>query len=411
MQIKITPRTLGGTEFTAQPARLHLGAQNAEGVDRLVFQLPAEWAGCSVTLHIRHSDGTLAAPLVLDAAHSAPVGRSFTGWPAGQWMLAATDGSGYTAYTRPGRYDVYDILPTDGTEEEPSPSVYEQFIAQVSGQADAAVQAAQNSAASEDNAARQAQAAADAAERAALNGSRAATSASRAESAALRAESFAPEDGTLLSVNGKGGAVVLDVSRWQGRIDWDTVKASGRVHGVMLRALGSRNGTPYIDPMFEANYSACIRLGIPVGVYYYSCAVTAPQRDTELALLHDALRGKRLQLPAAIDVEDARLRALTPDALSALVAGAARQLEHWGLYAMVYTYTHFADTALHMDTLAPFDLWLADYRGKRPARRHGMWQYTSRGRVPGISGPVDLSRTEKDYPALLHRAGLDRTIL
>lgn len=131
MQIKITPRTLGGTEFTAQPARLHLGAQNAEGVDRLVFQLPAEWAGCSVTLHIRHSDGTLAAPLVLDAAHSAPVGRSFTGWPAGQWMLAATDGSGYTAYTRPGRYDVYDILPTDGTEEEPSPSVYEQFIAQV----------------------------------------------------------------------------------------------------------------------------------------------------------------------------------------------------------------------------------------------------------------------------------------
>ena len=188
MQIKITPRTLGGTEFTAQPARLHLGAQNAEGVDRLVFQLPAEWAGCSVTLHIRHSDGTLAAPLVLDAAHSTPVGRSFTGWPAGQWMLAATD----------------------GTEEEPSPSVYEQFIAQVSGQADAAMQAAQNSAASEASAARQAQAAADAAERAALNGSRAATSASRAESAALRAESYAPEDGTLLSVNGKGGAVVLD---------------------------------------------------------------------------------------------------------------------------------------------------------------------------------------------------------
>lgn len=204
---------------------------------------------------------------------------------------------------------------------------------------------------------------------------------------------------------------VLDVSRWQGRIDWDTVKASGRVHGVMLRALGSRNGTPYIDPMFETNYSACIRLGIPVGVYYYSCAVTAPQRDAELALLHDALRGKRLQLPAAIDVEDACLRALTPDALSALVAGAARQLEHWGLYAMVYTYTHFADTALHMDTLTPFDLWLADYRGKRPARRHGMWQYTSRGRVPGISGPVDLNRAEKDYPALLHRAGLDRTIL
>lgn len=130
--------------------------------------------------------------------------------PPGNGCWPPPTAGGYTAYTRPGRYDVYDILPTDGTEEEPSPSVYEQFIAQVSGQADAAVQAAQNSAASEASAARQAQAAADAAERAALNGSRAATSASRAESAALRAESFAPEDGTLLSVNGKGGAVVLD---------------------------------------------------------------------------------------------------------------------------------------------------------------------------------------------------------
>ena len=157
--------------------------------------------------------------------------------------------------------------------------------------------------------------------------------------------------------------------------------------------------------MFETNYSACIRLGIPVGVYYYSCAVTAPQRDAELALLHDALRGKRLQLPAAIDVEDARLRALTPDALSALVAGAARQLEHWGLYAMVYTYTHFADTALHMARWPPLTSGWRTTGAKRPARRHGMWQYTSRGRAPGISGPVDLSRTEKDYPALLHRGG------
>mgnify|MGYP000517764544 CR=1 FL=1 len=156
---------------------------------------------------------------------------------------------------------------------------------------------------------------------------------------------------------------VLDVSRWQGRIDWDTVKASGRVHGVMLRALGSRTGARSIAAMLESNSSACTRLGLPAGAYNYRCAVTAPQRDAELALLHDALRGKRLQLPAAIDVEDACLRALTPDALSALVAGAARQLEHWGLYAMVYTYTHFADTALHMDALAPFDLWLADYRG------------------------------------------------
>ena len=199
---------------------------------------------------------------------------------------------------------------------------------------------------------------------------------------------------------------ILDVSRWQGRIDWDAVKHSGKIDGVMLRVLGNKNGKPYLDPYFARNYAECARLGIPVGGYYYTCAVTQRQTEEELAALKIALRGKTFQLPLAIDVEDARLRALTPDALSALVAGAARQLEHWGLYAMVYTYTHFADTALHMDTLAPFDLWLADYRGKRPARRHGMWQYTSSGTIPGVSGPVDLSVAYKDYAGIIQRAGL-----
>ena len=200
---------------------------------------------------------------------------------------------------------------------------------------------------------------------------------------------------------------VLDVSRWQGCIDWNAVQRSGRVDGVMLRVLGSRNGKPYLDPTFEENYAACTTRGIPVGGYYYTCAVTPRQVDEELATLKAALTGKTLQLPLAIDVEDARLRALAPAKLSALVAGAAAQLEAWNLYAMVYTYANFADTALDMDALAAYDLWLADYRGM-PSRPHGMWQYTSKGRVAGITGPCDWSETYKDYPALHERTGLGR---
>ena len=156
---------------------------------------------------------------------------------------------------------------------------------------------------------------------------------------------------------------VLDVSRWQGRIDWDAVQRSGKIDGVMLRVLGSKNGKPYLDPMFEEHY-------------------------------------------AAIDVESAGLRVLAPEALAARVAEAAAQLEAWNLYAMVYTYTNFADTALAMDALTAYDLWLADYRGKCPTRPHGMWQYTSKGRVAGIDGPVDLSDAAKDYPAICKRTGL-----
>ena len=205
---------------------------------------------------------------------------------------------------------------------------------------------------------------------------------------------------------------ILDVSKWQGSINWDKVKASGLVSGVMIRAMGnSKEGKPskpYIDPYFARNYAECARLGLPVGGYYYTCAVTPRQTEEELAALKTALRGKTFQLPLAIDVEDPRLRSMAPAKLSARVAEAAAQLEAWGLYAMVYTYTNFADTALDMEALAAYDLWIADYRGKRPARRHGMWQYTSSGKIHGVSGPVDLSHAYKDYATIIQRAGLTK---
>lgn len=201
---------------------------------------------------------------------------------------------------------------------------------------------------------------------------------------------------------------ILDVSKWQGSINGDKVKASGKIDGVMLRVLGSKGGKPYLDPYFARNYAECARLGLPVGGYYYTCAVTQRQTEEELAALKTALRGKTFQLPLAIDVEDPRLRSLAPAKLSALVAEAVAQLEAWGLYAMVYTYTNFADTALDMAALAAYDLWIADYRGKRPARRHGMWQYTSSGKIPGVSGPVDLSHAYKDYAGIIQRKGLGK---
>ena len=201
---------------------------------------------------------------------------------------------------------------------------------------------------------------------------------------------------------------IMDVSRWQGSIDWDVVKASGKVDGVMLRALGYKGGKPYVDPTFERNYAACAARGIPVGVYFWlGSTATCGQADVT-GLLRSVLEGKTFQLPIAIDVEDPKLKALTPAELSALVRLYAAEIERWGLYAMVYTYSNFADTALDMDALAAYDLWLADYRGKRPTRPHGMWQYTSEGRISGVSGPVDLSHAYKDYPAIIQRAGLSR---
>lgn len=210
MQINITARDFGGTEFLAQPHRLHLGAQKAEGVDRLEFSLPEQWNGCVVTLHIRHTDGTLAEPLALDETGCVNVGRSFTGWASGEWMLAAANGSGYTAYTRPGQYDVHGILPTEGAGEELTPSVYEQFIARVMASANAAAEAAKRAASGEANARQSASEAASSAQQTAASATLASGYAEQAEAAADRAAAYAPSEGAVLSVNGKGGTVRLN---------------------------------------------------------------------------------------------------------------------------------------------------------------------------------------------------------
>lgn len=203
---------------------------------------------------------------------------------------------------------------------------------------------------------------------------------------------------------------IMDVSRWQGTIDWNTVKASGKVDGVMIRALGSKGSKPYVDPTFEVNYAGATAAGLPVGVYYYTTARTKAQADAELAMLRKALAGKALGLPVAVDVEDNTLTALGKQALTDLTAYALGVIQSWGVYAMLYTYLSFAASRLYMGgaALKPYDVWLAAYRKDKPAPgwAFGMWQYTAEGTVPGISGPVDLSHAYKDYAAIIQRAGL-----
>ncbi len=197
VNIKIIQRQCGGTEFLSQPHRLHLGAQNAAGVDELCFTLPEAWAGCTVALYLRRSDGTLLAPVSLDTQHCVTVDRRLTGSTGGQWMLAAIDASGYAAYTRPGSYDTYAILPTDGGAEELPPSQYEQFVARVLESA-----------------------------------STASTAAQRAEAAAARAEELVPTDGQVVSVNGKSGIVKL-TAQDVGALPCPAVPVSGQLLRVL----------------------------------------------------------------------------------------------------------------------------------------------------------------------------------
>ena len=258
MHIEIAARQLSGcTDFLPRPARLHLGSQNAEGVDVLAFALPPEWAGKSVSLHLERADGTPQSPLLLDGQGQVAVDRRLTAARAGRWMLTAADGAGYTAYTQPGTFDTGEILPvTDGGEEPPSPTLYEQFVAQVLAHASSAASSAAKAAQSAGEAGSWAGQAADAVTAAQTKADAASASAGRAEAAALRAEAVAPEDGPVISVNSKGGRVQLDA--WDvGALPLPAAPAAGSL--LRVQAVDPETGKMTTEAVPESSLSSFVR--------------------------------------------------------------------------------------------------------------------------------------------------------
>lgn len=208
----------------------------------------------------------------------------------------------------------------------------------------------------------------------------------------------------------------VDVSRYQGLIDWAKVAAAG-YKGAMLktvstnRRLSKRADGLYIDPTFETNYRNARAAGLDVGVYYYTYATSEAMADAELALVREAVRGKELTMPVALDMEDETLAVLKPNDLTNLAAYHLEQIEKMGFFAQLYTYTSYANVHLDMARLAGrWGIWLADYTGKTPnvTFNYNAHQHTSKGSVPGITGNVDLNVTTINYPKIIRKKGLTR---
>lgn len=248
----------------------------------------------------------------------------------------------------------------------------------------------------------------------------AALSRAAGDSAGKEEPAPAPDVSTVDTVTGWAGEPpyrYIDVSRYQGTIDWAQVAAAG-YKGAMLKTvstnhkLSKRADGLYIDSTFEANYRNAKAAGLDVGVYYYTYATNKDMVNAELSLLRQAVYGKELTLPVAVDVEDNRLVSLDKQDLTDLAAYALHEVEQMGFYAQLYTYTSFAKAHLFVGgaALHPYDVWLADYTGKTPKVdfKYNVHQHTSKGSVPGISGNVDLNVTTINYPKIIRKKGLTR---
>lgn len=203
----------------------------------------------------------------------------------------------------------------------------------------------------------------------------------------------------------------IDVSVWQGKIDWKKVKASGIVFAMIRVGYGSSQGDNCkMDTYFKANVEGALAAGVEAGIYFYSYAKSAQAAAKEAAWVVKQIapyKG-RILYPIAYDLEDNKQAGLGRDVLTAMVTAFCTTIEAAGYYASFYCNTNWCKNMLNMDDLKGFDLWLAQWTSQpTTAYSFGMWQRSSSGSVAGINGRVDLDVAYKDYAAIIKRAGLN----
>lgn len=155
--------------------------------------------------------------------------------------------------------------------------------------------------------------------------------------------------------------VGIDVSRYQGSINWSAVAAAGKQFAIVRIGSSNNNGT-YVDPYFLQNVNGAHAAGLRVGAYYYTYARTESAVAGELITFLNALEGLQLEYPVFVDVEANSLTTLGKPQLTNLVKYAMDILNQRKWYAGWYSYTNYINSYMNASALANYPLWVADYR-------------------------------------------------
>ena len=171
----------------------------------------------------------------------------------------------------------------------------------------------------------------------------------------------------------------IDVSRYQGNINWSRVAAAGKQFAIVRVGSGNSGGL-YVDPYFLQNVNGAKAAGLRVGAYYYTYARTRAAVVNELTTFLNVMDGLQLEYPVFVDVEDSSLTSLGRAELTSLVQYAMDILYQRKWYAGWYSYTNYINSYLNAAALSRYPLWVADYRSAlRYNGSYAMWQYTGSG--------------------------------
>ena len=206
-------------------------------------------------------------------------------------------------------------------------------------------------------------------------------------------------DGKLSSNSGSMG---IDVSKWNGSIDWNAVKNSG-VSYVIIRCgyRGSSTGALIEDPKFKSNIKGAKAAGLKVGVYFFSQAVNEVEAVEEASMAVNLVSGYGLNYPVFLDVEASGGRGdgISKETRTAVCKAFCATVQNSGYSAGVYANKTWFTEKINTAALTGYKIWLAQYASTPTysATRYDMWQYSSKGKVSGISGDVDMNISYLNY--------------
>lgn len=192
----------------------------------------------------------------------------------------------------------------------------------------------------------------------------------------------------------------IDVSRWQGTIDWAKVKADG-VEFAMIGIGRYQNGKGIPDTMFDTNMKNALAQGIKVGVYLYSQASTVEEARNEADFVLDQIDGYKISYPVAFDIEDDVHKSMTNKQRTDITIAFLEVIEEAGYYPMIYASESWFNSSMDLSRLTKYDKWVARWASTVSFGPLSMWQYSSTGKVSGISTYVDLDYSYKDYSKLI----------
>ena len=196
-----------------------------------------------------------------------------------------------------------------------------------------------------------------------------------------------PDGSAIQNVLARG----IDVSRWQGEINWSQVAADD----VSFVMLGTRS-KGVVDPYFHRNIQQASAAGVKVGVYIYSLATTVEMAEAEADFVLDLIHDYPVSYPVAFDMEDSTQGNLSKEELAAIANAFCKKISDSGYYPIVYANENWLKNKLDM-SLMDYPVWVARYSARPSYQNPVMWQATSTGSVKGINGNVDIYFQFKDF--------------